>query len=110
METRNAGFYMESGFEPTNFADHEPGLWKAVITQALMDASSQSQKAEAKRSKREALEWLNGTSKDFEVVCDHAGLDPSYVRMQIAGALCRNFSWRLPAGQGWRCNPTNRNQ
>ena len=109
MYTGNTGTLMESGFEPVNFADHEPGLWKAVITQALMDAASKSQKAEAKRSKREALEWLTGDSSDFEVVCDHAGLDPSYVRTQIAGALMRDCSWRLPAGQGWRCAATPMN-
>lgn len=100
---------IEAGHEPVNFADHEPGLWKAVITQALMDAASNSQKAEAKRSKREALEWLNGKSSDFEIVCDHAGLDPAYVRAQIAGALARNCSWRLPAGQGWRFTGTTSN-
>jgi hypothetical protein len=94
-----------AGDEPVNFADHEPGLWKAVITQALMDASSNSQKADARRSKREALEWLRGTSDDFEAVCDHAGLDPAYVRSQIVAALRRDCQWRLPAGQGWRCKP-----
>ena len=103
MQTNSTTPNIHVGHEPVNFADHEPGLWKAVITQALMDAASQSKKAEAKRSKREALEWLSGSSSDFETVCDHAGLDPAYVRKQIAGALARNCTWRLPAGQGWRC-------
>jgi len=85
------------------FADHEPGLWKAVITQALMDAASNSAKSEAKKSRREALEWLLGASVDFEVVCDNAGLDPSYVRNRAASAILRNCAWRVPAGQGWRC-------
>lgn len=85
-----------------NFADHEPGLWKAVITQALMDAATKSHKSEAQKSRREALEWLLGTSSDFEVVCDNAGLDPGYVRGKAAEAVLRNCAWRLPAGQGWR--------
>jgi hypothetical protein len=85
-----------------SFADHEPALWKAVITQALMDAASNSAKSEAKKHRREALEWLLGESSDFESVCDHAGLDPAYVRRRAREALARNCAWRLPAGHGWR--------
>ena len=85
-----------------SFADHEPGLWRAVITQALMDAASQSRKSEAKRSRSAALAWLLDGSSDFETVCDHAGLDPDYVRSRARQALARGFEWRLPAGQGWR--------
>ena len=85
-----------------SFSDHEPGLWRAVITQALMDAASQSPKPDIQRARREALQWLLGHSGDFETVCDHAGMDPSYVRMKAQQALARGCEWRLPAGQGWR--------
>jgi hypothetical protein len=85
-----------------SFADHEPGLWRAVITQALMDAASASHKPDIKRAKREALSWLLSYSSDFETVCDHAGLDPDYVRGRARIALARNCEWRLPAGLGWR--------
>lgn len=85
-----------------SFADHEPGLWRAVITQALMDAASNSRKSEAKRTRKDALNWLLGDTPDFTVVCDNAGLDPDYVRTQARAALGRGFTWRLPAGQGWR--------
>ena len=85
-----------------SFADHEPGLWRAVITQALMDAASHSRKSEAKRSRRDALEWLLSNSRDFESVCDNAGFDPGYVRRRAKEALLRNCAWRLPNGQGWR--------
>jgi hypothetical protein len=84
------------------FADHESGLWRAVITQALMDASSHSKKTEAKRSKTEAIQWLKGESDDFLDVCDQANLNPSYVREKAVQALLRGCNWRLPAGQGWR--------
>ena len=88
---------------PVNtFADHEPGLWRAVITQALMDAASKSRKSDARRSRHDALNWLLGESNDFEAVCDNAGLDPDYVRTKARKALARGFEWRLPAGQGWR--------
>lgn len=84
------------------FADHEPGLWRAVITQALMDAASNSRKTEAKRARLAALHWLLSDSRDFESVCDHAGFDPDYVRTRARQPLARGCEWRLPAGQGWR--------
>jgi hypothetical protein len=85
-----------------SFADHEPGLWRAVITQALMDAASQSRKTEARRTREDALRWLLSDSPDFEAVCDNAGFDPSYVRRRAREAMLRNFEWRLPNGKGWR--------
>lgn len=85
-----------------SFADHEPGLWRAVITQALMDAASSSRKADARRLRQDALNWLLSDSRDFEAVCDHAGFDPDYVRTRARQALARGCEWRLPAGQGWR--------
>lgn len=86
-----------------SFSDHEPSLWKAVITQALMDAASSSNKSEAGKAKRDAIAWLLSDSPDFEYVCDNAGLDPSYVRTKVREALARECRWRLPAGEGWRC-------
>ncbi|MES2983925.1 MAG: hypothetical protein V4735_01910 [Pseudomonadota bacterium] len=85
-----------------SFADHEPGLWRAVITQALMDAASRSRKSEARRSKHDAIAWLLTDSPDFEAVCDNAGFDPGYVRRRAREALARGCEWRLPSGQGWR--------
>lgn len=91
-------------FAPSlSFCDHEPSLWKAVITQALMDAASNSNKSEAGKAKRDALTWLLSDSPDFEYVCDNAGLDPDYVRSKAREALARQCRWRLPAGEGWRC-------
>lgn len=86
-----------------SFSDHEPSLWKAVITQALMDAASNSNKSEACKAKRDAISWLLSDSSDFEYVCDNAGLDPDYVRTKVRQALSRQCRWRLPAGEGWRC-------
>lgn len=67
-----------------------------------MDAASKSHKPEAKRSRQDAINWLLSTTSDFEIVCDHAGLDPDYVRDRARKALARGCEWRLPAGQGWR--------
>ena len=85
-----------------SFSDHEPSLWRAVITQALMDAATASRKTEARRIRSDALSWLLSPSDDFDNVCDNAGLDPDYVRTKARSALQRNCAWRLPAGQGWR--------
>lgn len=101
---RPAGFnhpYCRSG-SIGSFADHEPCLWRAVITQALMDAASRSRKSELRRTRNDALRWLLDDSSDFELVCDNAGLDPDYVRSRARLALARGFEWRLPVGQGWR--------
>lgn len=87
---------------PTRIADYEPGLWRAVITQALMDAASKSRKGEAKRTRADALDWLLNNTTDFIAVCDNAGFDPSYVRTRAKQALARGCEWRLPNGQGWR--------
>lgn len=85
-----------------SYADHEPDLWRAVITQALMDAACHSRKLEARRTREDALSWLLSDSRDFESVCDNAGFDPGYVRKRAREALARGFEWRLPNGQGWR--------
>jgi elongation factor P hydroxylase len=85
-----------------SFSDHEPGLWRAVITQALMDAASRSSKSDAQRLRSDALSWLLSDADDFTAVCDNAGLDPDYVRSRARTALRRNCEWRLQAGLGWR--------
>jgi hypothetical protein len=75
----------------------ERALWRAVITQALMDASSHSQKMELKYEKSQALCWLTGNSEDFRSVCENAGFDPLYIRQQAVEALERDCQWRMPA-------------
>ncbi len=85
-----------------HFADHEPGLWRAVITQALLDAVTRSQKSDARRTRETARNWLLSETRDFEIVCDNAGFDPGYVRRRAREALLRGCEWRLPNGQGWR--------
>lgn len=100
---RLASQHYPSQYElPTRIADQEPGLWRAVITQALMDAANKSRKSEARRTRADALEWLLNNSADFVTVCDNAGFDPSYVRMRAKQAISRGCEWRLPIGQGWR--------
>ena len=72
-------------------------LWRAVITQQLMDAASNSAKMEARYNKSQARHWLSGRTDDFHTVCDFANLAPDYVRHRASRALERNCRWRQPA-------------
>lgn len=87
-------FDYSSDVEPYNFVRGEVALWRAVITQALMDASNGSKKAEAVYDKQQALIWLTRRSNDFDTVCYYAGLSPAYVRLKAQLALSRNCKWR----------------
>lgn len=92
--------YDPSLAEPHNGVAHEQALWRAVIVQALMDASSNSKKKENLQSKEEALVWLRGTSRDFVAVCHHAGFEPEFVREMARRALSRECVWRAAPGTG----------
>lgn len=83
----------------------ERAMWRAVIVQALMDASCGSKKPEALQNKQEALIWLRGTSRDFATVAYHAGFTPEYLRRMVQEALENNCSWRALPGKGSRQHP-----
>jgi hypothetical protein len=87
---------------PKSFAQGEQSLWRAVITQALMDAASQSQKLEAQKHKRDALLWLSEQGEDFTQICDLAGMDAAYVFDKAAMAIAERYSWKQSHGMGWR--------
>lgn len=72
----------------------EIALWRAVITQALMDAGSHSAKPDHRRDRREAIAWLSGGSEDFCEVCMLADKDPEDVRKKAREAIGRNCTWR----------------
>ena len=69
-------------------------LWRAVITQALMDAASSSKKAYYIAEKAKARAWLKGDSDDFKEVCYLADMDPEYVKTQAKLAIARGCKWR----------------
>jgi len=79
---------------PTMAILGERALWRAVITQALMDASSQSKKMELKYEKSQAICWLTVSGDDFRTVCENAGYCPYYIREQSIEALKRDCKWR----------------
>lgn len=92
--------YDPSLAEPYNMVASEQAVWRAVIVQALMDASSNSKKQENLQSKQEALVWLRGNSKDFLEVCQNAGFEPEFVRDMAKKALEKGCAWRAAPGTG----------
>jgi len=58
----------------------ERRLYLAVILQALLDAT----KIKGDRNKKRATSWfqcsIGVTCNNFEFICDHAGVEPGYVR------------------------------
>jgi hypothetical protein len=81
----------DSDFNPTS---GETALWRAVITQALMDAGNQSKKTEMRYEQSRAVSWLSGLSEDFKTVCVLANLDPVHVRQKSHDAIIRGCTWR----------------
>ena len=71
-------------------------IWRAVITQALMDASSNSKKIFAKKQKIVALKWLldEKNNDEFKAVCHLADLDYEKILKQVKMALKRGCRWR----------------
>lgn len=55
-------------------------LRKAVVLQAVLDATSNTKSLKAGKYKSEALEWLFGNSKDFLEICYQAGYKPEFIR------------------------------
>lgn len=83
---------------PSNFALGEESLWKAVLTQALMDATATCNKADLYYYKVEAMRWLNGNSADFQDVCIRAGFDPVIVRAAAKKAIGNPRVWQVESG------------
>ena len=60
------------------------GLWRAVIMQAVVDASSKSKNRRAISHKKKAREWLKlPQDETFINTCMLAEMEPSYVKMKI---------------------------
>ncbi len=59
----------------------EIALCRAVILQAVVDASNTSNNAASKQFEKEALEWLFINNENFKEVCTSAGLEVDFVRL-----------------------------
>lgn len=98
--------------EPANFAASEEELWRAVIVQAIQDATCNSRKPECEIHRMEAIRWLTRSFEDFEDVCIRAGLDPNYVRVRAKKAFANPKSWRTAFGKSekYRARKSRRTQ
>lgn len=72
----------QSPFERLKSHDKVPeiSLYKAIITQAVIDATNTSDFLEAKKNEIEAKNWIFGNSEGFITACQFSGLKASYVR------------------------------
>lgn len=61
----------------------EKSLWKAVICQAIEDATTKSAKERKLLAKHRAIKWLTEDNEDFKAVCDLAGYSHKTVRKNI---------------------------
>lgn len=84
--------------EKLNEIKNYQSLWRAVITQALMDAGNNCKKPEYKKIKAEAISWLSGYSDGFEQVCIMADLPADYVKQKAKEAIKRGCKWRNETG------------
>jgi len=66
--------------KPKNTAMSEFHIWRAVITQAIADATNKSMDRRELRARDEARQWFQDDSADFRRVCVFADLEPDAVR------------------------------
>jgi len=64
-------------------SDEESHLWKAVICQAIEDATSNSTQKRKLLAKKRALKWLLEDNDDFKTVCELAGYRPKQVKAGV---------------------------
>lgn len=57
----------------------EVRLYKAIITQAIIDVSNTSNTVTSKKIELEAKNWLFGNSSHFKDICNKAELSPEKV-------------------------------
>lgn len=81
-------------------------VWRAVLTQALVDARSNMQNTEAKIEKARARSWLLNGGNDFNTVCELAGLNPEYVRRRVRNILEHRAELHTVTGRR-RLRPAN---
>ena len=62
--------------------DGELELWRAVIRQAIKDATGKN-----KLEKPYALKWIFGDGRDFNLVCEFADVLPHKVREEVCNRL-----------------------
>ena len=72
---------LQTPFERLKFCKTSPDviLRKAIILQAIIDASNISDQKELKKYEIEAKSWIFGSSDYFIQICEEAGMEPDFV-------------------------------
>jgi hypothetical protein len=94
FETISCRYELCAELDDNSEARRMQSLWRSVITQALIDAASNSKKKIDKLNRVRAIQWLQGESEDFLEVCVLANMDPDYVKRKTQEALKRGCKWR----------------
>ena len=79
----------QSPFERIKQYDNSPeiNLNKAIITQAIIDATNTSSANDARKIEIEAKNWIFGDSARFREVCEIAQITPYFVRKIAIAAI-----------------------
>lgn len=90
MKNKYGVIKFQAPFEKMKDYDLTPEvrLYKAIIIQAIIDASNNSYESEARKAEIDAKIWLFGNSSDFYRTCFYADISPDHV-MKIAKELIR---------------------
>lgn len=62
------------------YSSHEEWLFKAIITQAVIDATNISKCPQNQKIAQEARDWLLGDSEYFIEICWKSGICPAIVK------------------------------
>ncbi|MDP4708697.1 MAG: hypothetical protein NWS20_01655 [Rickettsiaceae bacterium] len=87
----------QAPFERLKEYDYSPEvrLYKAILTQAIIDASNIVEAKDAKKLKLEAKRWIFGNSKYFQEVCYNAKIEPGFVIRIAKEAIKLNCTKRI---------------
>ncbi len=71
----------QAPFERLKGCNYSPEvtLFKAMITQAIIDVTNISQSKESKKIEKEAKDWIFGGGEFFQEICYLAGMEPDYI-------------------------------
>ncbi|MDX1924393.1 MAG: hypothetical protein SFT91_04140 [Rickettsiaceae bacterium] len=72
---------LNAPFERIRFENNTPDakLRMAIITQAMIDATTISTNEEDKKVAEDAIEWIFGKNEEFVNMCYAIGLEPDYI-------------------------------
>lgn len=73
----------------------EKSLWKAVICQAVEDATSCSRQRKRLNTKRNAIKWLIEDNEDFKIVCHLAGYNSKILKRSFKELIKSNYNTSL---------------